>query len=71
MEDVKKRKDVKLVNKWSGHYGAGARISRPNFDACSIFNEDLVAIEMDKIEIKMNKPIYIGVCVLDISKTVP
>ncbi|RLU16472.1 hypothetical protein DMN91_010540 [Ooceraea biroi] len=34
----------------------------------SIFSENLVAIEMRKIEVKFNKPIYVGMCILDISK---
>lgn len=70
MESVKNRKDVRLITKWDGRFGAEALISKPNFHACSIFNEDLIAVEMDKLQIYMNKPIYIGLCVLDISKTV-
>ena len=70
MENVKKRLDVKLISKWDGRYGAEALISKPNFHACTIFNENLIAIEMEKLKVCMNKPIYIGLCVLDISKIV-
>ena len=58
------------VNKWEGRYGAEALISKPNFHACTIFNKNLVAIELQKLEVVMDKTIYIGLCVLDISKTV-
>ncbi|XP_070163484.1 uncharacterized protein [Polyergus mexicanus] len=34
----------------------------------SVFAEDLVAVELRKLEIKFNKPIYVGMCILDISK---
>ena len=70
MENVKNHEEVKIVTKWEGRYGAEALISRPNFHSCTIFNPNLVAIEMDKLEVVINKPIYIGMCVLDISKTV-
>ena len=64
MENVKKRKDLKLVNKWEGRYGAEALISRPNFHACTIFKKNLIAFELQKLEVIMDKPIYIGQCVL-------
>jgi hypothetical protein len=68
MENVRSRVDIQLKSKWEGRYGACTLISRPNFKKRKIFSEDLVAIEMSKVEILMNKPIAIGMSVLDISK---
>ncbi|KAJ8914907.1 hypothetical protein NQ315_016061 [Exocentrus adspersus] len=69
MENIRKHSTVKLVNKWSGRYGAEALISKPEFKAATIFNENLVAIELRKCEIYFCKPIYVGMCILDLAKT--
>ena len=68
-ENERKRVDVKLINKWNGRYGAESLIAKPNFHSCSIFAEDLVATQLTRTEIAIGKPIYIGLSVLDISKT--
>ncbi|KYN22673.1 hypothetical protein ALC57_04921, partial [Trachymyrmex cornetzi] len=46
-----------------------AMIAKPNFHSRSVFSENLVAIELPKLEVKFDKPIYEGMCILDISKT--
>ena len=69
MENARKRVDVKLVSKWEGRYGAEAYISKPNFHSFDVFDEDLVAIQLLRKEICIKKPIYIGLRVLDLSKT--
>ena len=68
MENERKRVNVKLVNKWNGHYGAEAIIARPNFHSCDIFNNQLVAIQLLRNDICIRKPIYVGLSVLDLSK---
>ena len=69
MECERKRCDVKLVCRWENRYGAEARIAQPNFHSCSIFDENLVAIQLKRTIIPIQKPIYVGLCVLDLSKT--
>lgn len=68
MENLRARVDIKLVNKWEGRCGARMLIARPNFKNCRIFDENLVAIELQRTSILMNKPVIIGTCVLDLSK---
>ena len=68
MENVRNHVDVKLITKWDGRYGAEAMIAKPNFHSRSVFAENLIAVEMRKLEVKFNKPIYMSMCILDISK---
>ncbi|XP_018395227.1 PREDICTED: uncharacterized protein LOC108773791 [Cyphomyrmex costatus] len=68
MENVRDRVDVKLVTAWDGRYGAEAMIAKPNFHSRSVFAENLIAVELCKLEVKFDKPIYVGMCILDISK---
>ncbi|KYN06781.1 hypothetical protein ALC62_02262 [Cyphomyrmex costatus] len=69
MENVRERVDVKLVTAWEGRCGAEALIAKPNFHSRSVFAENLIAVELRKLEVKFDKPIYVGMCILDISKT--
>lgn len=69
MENVRCRKDIHLVRKWEGRYGAQNYIAQPNFKRCIPFNENFVAIEMSKTNIMFDKPLAVGMSVLDISKT--
>ncbi|KYQ52381.1 hypothetical protein ALC60_08544 [Trachymyrmex zeteki] len=69
MENVRDRVDVKLLTKWEGRYSAEAMIAKPNFHSRSVFSENLVAIDLRKLEVKFDKPIYVGMCILDMSKT--
>ena len=66
MENIRNRVDIKLVN---DKKRAEKLSAKPNFNQCNIFSEDLVAIHMKKTELKFNKPVYLGMCILDLSKT--
>lgn len=73
MENVEKRTDIRLVTEWEKNRrkdGAENLIAKPHFKELSIFSENLVAIQMQKVLINYNKPMYVGFSILDISKTV-
>ncbi|XP_014480175.1 PREDICTED: uncharacterized protein LOC106747294 [Dinoponera quadriceps] len=69
MENVREHLDVRLVTRWDGRYGAEALIAKPNFHSRSIFSEDLMAVELRRLRVQFTKPIYVGMYVLEISKT--
>ena len=66
MENVTKHGDIKLVttNKRRNHLA-----SEPNYHTTKYFSKHLMAIEMKKRKVKMNKPVYLGMSILDISTT--
>lgn len=72
MENVEKRKDVKITEQWENknknHLGLQTLISKPNFVSLSKFADDLYAVELKKMNIVYDKPIYLGFVVLELSK---
>lgn len=69
LENVRNYADIKLLYSWDGYHGAKSYIGKPTFKRSIIFSENLVAIEMLRTNIVMNKPFIIGISILEISKT--
>ena len=66
LENVRRQRDIKLV---TTDKRRNRLASEPNYHITKYFSENLMAIEMKKTKVKMNKPIYLGMSILDISKT--
>ena len=66
MENVRKHRDTKLVKTDKRR---NQLISEPNYNITKWFLEDLLAIAMTKIKVKMSKPVYLGLSILEITKT--
>ena len=66
MKTVRKHRDIKLVKTDKRR---NQLASKPNYHTTKYFSENLIAIEMKKVKLKMNKPIYLVMSILDISKT--
>ena len=66
MENVRNHRDIKILttNKQRKKFA-----SEPNYHITKYISKDLLVMEMKKAEVKMNKPIYLGQAILDISKT--
>ena len=59
-------RDIKLV---ATNKKRSKLVSEPNYHTVNYISEDLSITEMNKTKVKMNKPIYLGLSILDISKT--
>ncbi|XP_033729514.1 uncharacterized protein LOC117318662 [Pecten maximus] len=65
MENMRKRVSVELVNTPKRLRKVCAK---PNFQSFKIFNRDLVAVNMKKVNVVLNRPIYAGFCILEVAK---
>ena len=65
MENVRKHRDIKLV---TTERRRNYLVSEPNYHTTKFFTENLLAIEMKKTEILMNKPVHLGLSILELSK---
>ena len=65
MENVRKHKDIKLATTERRRNYLG---SEPNYHTTKFFTEHMLAIEMKKSEILMNKPACLGLSILDVNK---
>ena len=66
MENIRNRVDIRLVN---DRRKAEKLAAKPNLKHLTIFDEDLVSIHMKRTKLKFNKPVYCGMAILDLSKT--
>ena len=66
MENIRKHRDIKLITM---DQKRSKLVSEPNYHTINLISEDLSIIEMKKTKVKMNKPIYLGLSILEISKT--
>ena len=67
MENVRKHKDIKLVTNEKAYLKT---VMKPNFKSGVLFGENLMGCEMGKIKVVMNKPVYLGQAILNLSKIV-
>ena len=68
MENIRNRVNVKLVNT---EKELKKLVAKPNLKSPpKIFCENLVSVHLKKTSLTMNKPVYLGMCILDLSKTI-
>ena len=65
MENIRKHRDIKLV---TTDKKRSKLVLEPNYHTINLISEDLSIIEMKKTKVKMNKPIYLGLSILEIRK---
>ena len=67
MKNLRKHRNIKLVKT---ERRKNYLVSEPNYHTTNFFAENLLATEMTKTQILMNKPVYLGLSILNLSKTV-
>ena len=67
MENIRKHRNVKLVTTEEKYL---CTVMKPNFKSGVLFGENLMGCEMEKIKVVMNKPVYLGQAILDLSKII-
>ena len=67
MENVRKHRDIKLVKT---DCKRNKLVSEPNYHTMKLITENLLIIEMKQVKVKINKPIYLGLSILEISKII-
>ena len=66
MENLRNHRDITVVTTDKRRI---ILASEPNYHSGKYISKDLLIMEMKKVEVRMNKPIYLGQAILDISKT--
>ena len=66
MENIRNRVDVRLVG---NREKAQKLIAKPNLKHWVCFDENLIGIHLKRIKLVFNKPVYCGMSILDLSKT--
>ena len=67
MENIRHHRDIKLENNQKDYLKA---VMHPNFKSRTLLGPDLMGCEMGKIKVVMNKPVYLGQAILDLSKLI-
>ena len=65
MENVRKHRNIKLS---ATETGSNCLVSEPNYHTTSFFTVNLLAIEMKITEMLLNKLVYLGLSILELSK---
>ena len=67
IENIRRHRDIKLVNNEKDYLKT---VMKPNFKSGTLLGPDLIGCEMGKIKVVMNKPVYLGQAILDLSKLI-
>ena len=67
MENVRKHRNIKLVTSKEAYLKT---VMKPNFKSGVLFGENLMGCEMGKVKVVMNKPVYLGQAILDLTKII-
>ena len=64
-ENIRKRINIKLINNYKDYVRC---VSKPNFVSQKIFSKNFITVHQIKSVLTLNKPVYVGFCILELSK---
>ena len=67
MENIRRHRNIKLFNNREDYLKS---VMKPNFKSGTLLGPDLMSCEMGNVKVVMNKPVYLGQTILDLSKTI-
>ena len=67
VENIRRHRNIKLVNNKEQYLKT---VMKPNFKSGTLLGDDLMACEMGKVKVVMNKPVFLGQAILDLSKLI-
>ena len=66
LENIRNRVDIRLI---SSDKVVQELAAKSNYVNCTIFDEKLIAVYMKKTNLYFGKPVYLGMSILDLSKS--
>ena len=66
LQNIRKRVDIRLI---TSDKVAQKLAAKPNYDHCTIIDENLNAVHMKKTKLYFSKPVYLGMSIVDLSKS--
>ena len=66
LENIRNRVDIRLI---SSDKIAQKLAAKPNYFHCTIIDENLITVHMKKTKLYFSKPVYLGMSILDLSKS--
>ena len=66
LENIRNRVEIRLV---TSDKVAQKLAAKQNYDRCTIFDESLISVHTKKTKLYFNKPVYLGMSILDLSKS--
>ena len=67
MANIRRHRDIKLVNNKKEYMKT---VMKPKVKSGTLLGDDLMGCEMGKIKVVINKPVYLGQAILDLSKII-
>ena len=66
LENIRNRVDIRLI---TSDKVTKKLVAKPHYNRCTIFDESLITVHLKKTKLYLNKPVYLGMSILDLNKS--